>query len=182
MTIEHFLVDKEHPLPADYIPKDLVLAPIPFAAQLDDPKCLISSAMYYPLKSLYFASRKMGLQLIGISAYRSYERQKEIYEHSIATRGYSYTEKYIAAPGTSEHQTGLAIDLSCPSNHYELTESFAKTPEGQWLTRYAPLYGFLFSYPEDSYEKTGYYYEPWHIRYACTNTGYYDIIDTMSKK
>jgi len=170
---EYYLVDKCHPLPAEYVPGDLVVAPIPFAAPINDPKCLICSIVYFPLKSLYYASRDAGLCLYGISAYRSYYRQAEIYQESIKNRGINHTRKYIAVPGTSEHQTGLAIDLSCPANDFLLTESFADTAEGKWLADNVHKFGFALSYPKDKVKVTGYNYEPWHIRFTCKYAKFY---------
>lgn len=169
----YYIVNRTHPLPPDYIPVDLVVAPIPFIASMDDPKRLICSIMYFPLHALYLDAKNEGLDLYGISAYRSYERQLEIYNESVRKRGRTYTNRYIAKPGTSEHQTGLAIDLSCPSNDFELNENFAISEEGIWLAENAYRYGFEFSYPKEYVMETGYNYEPWHIRYTCKFADYY---------
>ena len=83
-------------------------------------------------------SRREGLNLCCVSGYRSYARQAELYAGN----------PYIAAPGTSEHQSGLALDLSCPAVQMHLTEDFVRTPEGIWLDGtcsalriYSPLSG-----------------------------------------
>ena len=73
---------------------------------------------------------------------------------------------YVAAPGTSEHQSGLALDLSCPAIRMQLIPEFSHTPEGQWLARNASLYGFILRYPKNKESITGVPYEPWHIRYV----------------
>ena len=72
----------------------------------------------------------------------------------------------VAPPGCSEHQTGLALDISCPDENYELEESFAKTKEGCWLARHCALFGFILRYPKNKEEITGFPFEPWHIRYT----------------
>ena len=72
----------------------------------------------------------------------------------------------MAAPGTSEHQSGLALDVSCPSIQYQLIPEFAETPEGKWLARNASLYGFIIRYPANKEHITGIPWEPWHIRYV----------------
>lgn len=173
----YYLVDKKHPLPPHYVPEDLVVAPIPFVAPRTDPRCLIRSNVYFPLLSLYFSARDEGLYLYGVSAFRSYADQRGLYEQSIRSHGYAYTRKYIAPPGTSEHQTGLAIDLSCKANHFETNENFAHTKEGIWLKENAPKFGFVLSYPEISCLKNGYAYEPWHIRYTCKHERFYGMIN-----
>ena len=91
-----------------------------------------------------------------VSGYRSYQRQKELFTGS----------PFVAEPGTSEHQSGLALDVSCPSIHMELSERFSATGEGRWLKKNAPLYGFILRYPKNKEEITGIPYEPWHIRYV----------------
>ena len=74
-------------------------------------------------------------------------------------------EKYIARPGASEHQTGLAMDVA---TRYDtaLEERFADTEEAQWLQEHAWEYGFILRYPDGEEDVTGYAYEPWHIRYV----------------
>jgi len=79
------------------------------------------------------------------------------------------TSKYVAYPGQSEHQTGLAMDLTNKAGVQKpLTEDFGQTKEGQWLLENAHLYGFIIRYPAGQEAVTGYNYEPWHIRYVGT--------------
>ena len=66
----------------------------------------------------------------------------------------------------SEHQSGLALDVSCPAVNHELITEFAETPEGKWLVRNASLYGFIIRYPANKESVTGIPWEPWHIRYV----------------
>ena len=73
----------------------------------------------------------------------------------------------------SEHQTGLALDVSCPAVSLNLSQAFSETAEGRWLARHAPLYGFIIRYPKDKTKITGYSYEPWHIRYVGKNLAKY---------
>ena len=69
-------------------------------------------------------------------------------------------------PGCSEHQTGLALDVSCPAVSLNLSQAFAETVEGRWLARHAPLYGFIIRYPKGKEHLTKIPAEPWHIRYV----------------
>lgn len=173
MRAKHYITDRYHPLPENFVPADLVRAPVPFAAPLNDMKRYISMAAYEPLRRLFNACFRERLSLMGISAYRSYARQKEIYEESVKTRGKEYTAARIAYPGTSEHQTGLAIDVSCPAVDYDLCEEFETTKEGIWLKKHAHEFGFVFSFTKENEKYTGYINEPWHIRYVCKDAIYY---------
>lgn len=176
MKTIHYITDRYHPLPDNYIPCDLVRAPVPFAAPFNDSRRYISAVMYEPLQRLFYACLSNGLNLMGISAFRSYARQKEIYDNSIKLHGHEYTSSHIAYPGTSEHQTGLAIDVSCPAVEYELCEEFERTPEGIWLKKHAGEFGFVFSFTAENQCYTGYVNEPWHIRYECKDAIYYPRI------
>lgn len=150
------LINREHPLPANYIPPHLVDIGLPFDAMPGDPKRLLDEKAAYAALELISRGHREGLNLYGISGYRSYTRQKELFTGS----------PYVAPPGTSEHQSGLALDLSCPAVSMELTEEFADTAEGIWLKKHAPIYGFILRYPKNKEHITGVPYEPWHIRYV----------------
>jgi zinc D-Ala-D-Ala carboxypeptidase len=73
---------------------------------------------------------------------------------------------FSAQAGQSEHQTGLAMDVSNGVAGNRLDTSFGDTPEGIWLVDNAYKYGFIIRYPEDRVADTGYQYEPWHLRYV----------------
>jgi D-alanyl-D-alanine carboxypeptidase len=72
----------------------------------------------------------------------------------------------VARPGTSEHQTGLTMDITAKSVGLELVESFENTAEGKWLASNAHNYGFILRYPKGKTNITGYAFEPWHYRYV----------------
>ena len=150
------LINREHPLPENYIPENLIDIGIPFDAVPEDSRRLLEKNAAQAALELIRRSHQEGLNLWGISGYRSYERQKKLYTGN----------PYVAPPGASEHQSGLALDVSCPQAHMELTEDFAKTPEGMWLFHHAPLYGFILRYPAGKEHITKVPYEPWHIRYV----------------
>lgn len=169
----HYITDRYHPLPPDYIPGDLIRSSVPFIAPISDMKRCVSKVMYEPLQQLFRACLKDGLFLMGVSAFRSYERQKEIYDDSMVKRGKAHTNSHIAFPGTSEHQTGLAIDVSCAALDYELCGEFEYTPEGIWLKKNAGKFGFVFSFTKENSQYTGYVDEPWHIRYVCKDAKYF---------
>ena len=163
MSVHTRLINRSCPLPPDYRPICLIDAQIPFDALLSDPKRLLEPQTAYAARALFAHAASCQIHLYGISGYRSYERQKELYNGS----------SQIAPPGASEHQSGLALDVSCPRIGLALDESFADTPEGKWLQIHAPLYGFIIRYPKDKQKITGYPWEPWHIRYVTTSLSVY---------
>ena len=85
MKIRHYITDRYHPLPENYVPEDLVRAPVPFVAPIHDMKRCISMVAYEPLRKLFNACFKEGFDLMGVSAFRSYSRQKEIFDESVKT-------------------------------------------------------------------------------------------------
>ncbi|MBP3611281.1 MAG: M15 family metallopeptidase [Lachnospiraceae bacterium] len=170
-----FLVNRDYPLGAGYAPADLVAPDIPFSCgDVNIDKRKLSKVAADALEELYQAAlAEEGLSIYGVSGYRSYDRQYEIYGTSLLGYGTRHTNLYSAAPGNSEHQTGLAIDVSCKSINYALDERFATTSEGIWLKDNCWRFGFILRYPKDKETITGYAYEPWHIRYVGVPLAYY---------
>ncbi len=160
------LVNKELSLPEDYIPDDLVVPDVLFSISYFDEKKQLRKSAANALEKLFEAAEKDSVILYGVSGYRSYQRQYDIFTSNILKKGIEHTSKYSAKPGYSEHQTGLAIDVSAKSVNNRLDGSFADTEEGKWLAENAHLYGFIIRYPESKSAITGYAYEPWHIRYV----------------
>ena len=158
-------VNKEFGMSPDYIPSDLVEPDVRFYFSYFDEKRLLRKDAANALEKLVNAAADDGLELVGVSGYRSYQRQKAIYNKNVRTIGQERTDMYSAVPGFSEHQTGWSIDLSCAAIHYDLEESFADTAEGKWLADNCYKYGFIIRYPRGKESLTGYAYEPWHIRY-----------------
>ncbi|MGN0687167.1 MAG: D-alanyl-D-alanine carboxypeptidase family protein [Oscillospiraceae bacterium] len=115
--------------------------------------------------SAYLSMKKAsGYDMTIVSGYRSYEQQAETFENWCDIDGYDKAIYYSAEPGHSEHQTGLALDIS------SLEVSYGETDEGRWLAENCYKFGFIIRYPEDSAHKIGYIYEPWHIRYLGSST------------
>jgi len=100
-----------------------------------------------------------GLNLYISSGFRSYDYQAGLYERYASRDGYDMADTYSARAGHSEHQTGLAFDLNT------IDDSFANTPEGIWVAENCYKYGFIIRFPKGKEDKTGYQYEPWHLRY-----------------
>src|SRR5699024_10000355 len=160
------LVNKEHALPSDYIPNDLVVPNIRFPFTEDVPKKQLRKVAADALENLFKASDEAGLELFAQSGYRYYDRQETIFNNNIARHGEDYENTYNARPDESEDQTGIVIDVTNQAVNFELTTEFGETKEGQWLKDNAHLFGFIIRYPEDKIEITKYQYEPWHIRYV----------------
>lgn len=160
------LVNKELPIQEDYIPKDLVVPNVEFQIPYYDEKKQMRAEAATALEKLFEAAKSDGLFLCGVSGFRSYQRQYKIFTTNIKNKSLEHAMQYSAIPGRSEHQTGLAIDVSTSSVSYRIDSSFAETPESQWLVKNAHLYGYIIRYPEDKTQITGYSYEPWHIRYV----------------
>lgn len=174
------LVNREHPLPDSYIPEDLVFCEFPFAVSEPGEKRMLCRTAAEAGKRLMEYGKSFGCHLYGISGYRSFSRQKEIYEKRLAEAGAAHADQYIARPGESEHQSGLALDLSCPAARLELEEAFAATREGRWLAAYAPMFGFIIRYPKGKERITGYAWEPWHIRYVGKSLALYLSLTGMT--
>lgn len=167
------LINREHLLPESYVPKDLVEVTFPFCAPDGDSKKLMRKEAADCAALLFAQARWDHMELAGVSGYRSFERQKELYEKRMLSLSSPDDNLYIAPPGGSEHQSGLALDVSCARIDYELIDEFAITPEGKWLVKNAPLFGFILRYPGKKAEITGYAWEPWHIRYVTRSLALY---------
>jgi len=161
------IVNKEHLLARDYKPDDLVKVDVSFTTNVTEEEKTMRKAAAHALEELFAGAKESGIELCAVSGYRSFKCQKGIYNSKLKTRGKEYTEAYVAVPGQSEHQTGLAMDVGSfiplnKSNNYD----FGQTKEGKWLKENAHNYGFILRYPQDKEKITGYSYEPWHIRYV----------------
>lgn len=167
------LVNRDYTLTEDYVPEDLIVPDVRFTFSYYSDKKLMRQEAADALEELFAAGDAEGIHLYGVSAYRSYSRQYTIYATNLITRGIKHTNRYSAAPGASEHQTGLAIDVSSESAGYSLEEVFGTTKEGIWLAKNAHRFGFIIRYPKEKEEITGYAYEPWHIRYVGTELAAY---------
>lgn len=95
------------------------------------------------------------------------EEQEKLYQNALTESGPQFTEQYVALPGHSEHQTGLAIDLGLRQPEIDLIRpAFPYEGICQKFRELAPLYGFVERYPENKEAVTGIAHEPWHFRYV----------------
>lgn len=158
------LVNSQHSLPDGFNVKLTDLK----NGQSVDERC------YPDLKKMLDDCRAAGLKPLVCSSYRSKEKQQTLFDNKVAKlkkQGLSDKEaqaeaaKVVAVPGTSEHQTGLALDI-VDFNNQNLDETQENTPVQQWLTKNSWQYGFIIRYPSVKTEITGITDEPWHYRYV----------------
>lgn len=122
-------------------------------------------------KSLHRLLRSLtdSRQIAGVSGYRTREEQVKIFEDSLAENGRAFTETYVAFPGCSEHQTGLAIDLAKKAEEIDfICPDFPREGICQQFRELAAEYGFIERYPREKEAVTGIGEEPWHFRYVGT--------------
>lgn len=153
------IVNKKHCImPISYAPSDLVTA---YGATM-------SSAAANQFAKLVEAAARDGVAISASSSYRSYSAQVATYNHWVTVNGsVQAADKVSARPGYSEHQTGLAVDVT--SNGCAL-DCFASTVAYPWMKAHAHKYGFVERYPSGKEAVTGYNPEPWHYRFVGTST------------
>ena len=124
--------------------------------------------------NMVYAMQQQGLGPIITSSYRTGTRQQEIFNDRMAgymaqgmteEEAYAKTATSVAIPGTSEHQLGLAMDMT-DAYYNKLDEGQMETPTQLWLIENSWKYGFILRYPDGKSEITGIIYEPWHYRYV----------------
>jgi zinc D-Ala-D-Ala carboxypeptidase len=152
------LVDKKHPLPADFVPGDLVSV-TSYSLAVSMGHVLLRKTIMPAVLELEAAANKSGITLVFSSGYRSFEYQKFVYAREVTMYGQETADRESARPGMSQHQLGTAIDFG------SITDDFAGTPAGRWLADHAGDYGFSLSYPQGYERETGYRYESWHYRF-----------------
>ncbi len=162
-----WIVNKNRPLPSGYVPDDLTHPNIPSRSSSGD-ESQVSQKIVPALEGMVNAASADGINLMLVSGYRSYGLQVSVYNQNVRSLGQTEADKVSAHPGTSEHQTGLALDIGTTSRQCEIETCFGQTPEGQWIAANAYKYGFVIRYPEGQEASTGYAYEPWHLRYVGT--------------
>lgn len=130
------------------------------------------------LEKMLADARSQGLSPVICSSYRTMEKQQTLYTNKVneyLSQGYtqenaeSEAGKWVAVPGTSEHQTGLAVDI-VSSSYQILDQKQEETAEQKWLMENSYKYGFILRYPNAKRDITGIYYEPWHYRYVGYKT------------
>ncbi len=155
------LVNSAHPLPED---AQFALAPV----DDDCPRILMERGAARLLAGCIHAVRGRR-EIVPVSGWRSMAEQQKIWDDSMTENGEAFTRKYVALPGCSEHQTGLAIDLGRASGHIDfIRPAFPYDGVCGAFRRQAERYGFIERYEKGKEKLTGIAHEPWHFRYVGT--------------
>lgn len=163
INYKYILVNKGNKLNNDFIPENLVKV-----KRCSLGNFYLEEEAAYAYESMCVDLINKGLNISITSAYRSYDEQKELYNTYLKLYGKSYVDKYVAIPGCSEHQTGLAVDLE--SLEYDI---FKNSQEYLWVKENSYKYGFIIRYQKGREKITGYSAEEWHIRYVGKKTAEY---------
>ncbi len=154
-----YIVSRDYPLPEDFIvyPKKIQ----------GDYEMDYRAANYY--LDMAEAAKEDGIELTVVSAKRSKEYQQQLFDREVESfiakgmndeEAFEAAREWVALPGESEHNSGLAVDLN------NLDENFEESDAFKWLSEHAHEYGFILRYPKDKVEITGVGYEPWHYRFV----------------
>lgn len=160
------LVNKQNKLPVSYTPNDLIKTNIPFIVSEKSERNKMRKEAASAIEKLFNDAGAQGIQLLGVSAYRSHSSQETLFNYYVKRDGYEKARTYSALPGTSEHETGLAIDITGGNGQCPAQDCFGHTKEAKWLQKNAADYGFIIRYPKGKESITGYKYEPWHLRFV----------------
>ena len=153
------LVNNTHALPEDY---EISLTELSNGKKID-------SRIYPDLQEMFDDARSDGIYPVVVEGYRTHEEQEQMMSEKIDSykaEGYSkkeaekLAEEWVAVPGTSEHELGLAVDIDPDYNYLGDDELY------RWLADNAYKYGFILRYPDGKEGITGIAYEPWHYRYV----------------
>lgn len=164
------LVNKRSPLnPATYAPTNLVAMSDIGVPSMNGHSLRKEAAD--AIKVMFADGKAAGFDFDMTSGYRDYDLQTELYTGYVAQLGQAAADATSAKPGSSEHQTGLAADITAPSqSDCFITACFADSEPGKWLAANAWKYGFILRYPKGQTQITGYEFEPWHYRFIGVDT------------
>jgi D-alanyl-D-alanine carboxypeptidase len=158
------VVNKHRPLqPADYAPADLVQPNVSVA--VSGEAALLNSTTAAAAEAMFAAAARDGVVMVLASGYRSYGTQAATYNGYVAARGQADADTASARPGYSEHQTGWAFDIGDGGGACGFQPCFADQPAAVWAKAHGHRFGFVVRYQWMFHPITGYYYEPWHLRY-----------------
>ncbi|NCW42115.1 MAG: D-alanyl-D-alanine carboxypeptidase family protein [Actinobacteria bacterium] len=165
---EWVVVNKLRPLsPLDFEPQ---VRKISSSESLDNSRGLelrdvAATALEAMAKEMLFQGAG---QMFVNSAYRSYDYQLELFVDKVEQYGEAEALVRSAKAGHSEHQTGLAVDVSVPAQGCAIMQCFGDTEAGKWIAENSWKFGYIVRYERDTTSITGYTYEPWHLRYVGT--------------
>ncbi len=161
------LVNKDYRLNKNYRPSNMILIEPKVKGNISaNRKIWINKETLKKWNLLVEEAKKENYSFAISSCYRSYSYQEKVLKYYIAKEGITEALKHVAIPGTSEHQTSLAIDYFITrenKNYYDINDTME---EYAWIKNNCYKYGFIIRYPKDKEYITGYIYEPWHLRFV----------------
>lgn len=152
------VVNKHRNLGDDFVPDNLIKIDTKYASEAGMESNRVAFNAY---KKMQEDALKEGYEIVINSAYRSYQDQEELVNTYRGLYGDEYVNKFVALPGFSEHQTGLAYDIGSRK-----VNVFANSSEYEWMLNNAYKYGFILRFPKKYENITGFRSEPWHYRYV----------------
>ena len=172
------LVNKYYILDESFTPDDLTTIS-PKYSWGDKGSQMIRKVAYDAFIDMWNAAyEEAGYYLMISSSFRSYSDQEIVYNNYKNSRGQKYADGIAARAGSSEHQTGLALDIFSKLNNNKNT--FKDTETAKWLKENSYKYGFILRYPEELVNVTGYNYESWHFRYIGKKEAQYIYENNIS--
>ncbi len=172
------LVNQTNLLDSSYIPNDLVTITMKHVSEIGGGQ--LRKVAEKALCDMFDAAAEDGCILYAKSVYRAYSKQSYMYKNRLEKVGRD--DGVVAYPGSSDHQTGLGVDVL----NYEwtkksgMTAAFGQTKEAQWMAQHCAEYGFIIRYLEDKEDITGIIYEPWHLRYVGEEAAQYIMENNLS--
>lgn len=164
---EYILANATHSI-QDYAPE---------VAQFED--VMLDYRIIDAMQAFVDGARNQGLSVIMTSGYRDYYTQTSLFEAKVAEYGEEEAATIVAPPGTSEHQTGLAADIT--DDYYEyMNESLENTELFKWMSAHCHEYGFIVRFPKGKEDITGIMYEPWHYRYVGVEAATYIMENNLT--
>jgi LAS superfamily LD-carboxypeptidase LdcB len=156
---EAMLVNKYHGLSSDYEVSDIVDVSLSYSYAGNK----LNKEAYEAFKRLADDAKEEGYTILILSSYRTYEYQDKLWSARKSAYGIKKADDYAARAGSSEHETGYAIDVA---DYYDNNDSFGDTDAYVWMVNNSYKYGYILRYPLDKEDITGYSYEAWHYRYV----------------
>ena len=158
------VVNKHRPIsPVTFVPADLVQPALRLAVSGEPAQLNRTTAA--AAERMFAGAASAGVVLTLASGYRSYATQTATYNGYVSSRGRAEADTASARPGYSEHQTGWSFDIGDGRGACSFQPCFAQQPAAVWVKANAHRYGFIVRYPWMEHPVTGYFYEPWHLRY-----------------
>lgn len=167
------LINKNNRLPYNYIPNDL----LPINSDYTIGMQYLKKEAKYHFEKMCEKAKENNYNILAVSTFRSSDYQEKLFNNYCILKGIDYALMCSAKKGHSEHQTGLAVDISDSSGEYN---DFSNTKEFNWMKENAYKFGFILRYPKYKTDITGFKYEPWHYRYVGIKIAKYIYLNNIT--